>query len=332
LFLSAGSIIHTLGGEQDMRKMGGMRKITPVTFIAMSSGVFAICGIFPFAGFFSKDAILFEAFRSPNGGLILWFVGLVAAFFTSFYMFRLWYLTFWGKSRFTAPKESHGHALHESSWVMLAPLVILGILSLTGGWMGWPEALHGNDWFAHFLEPALNNVAPAVDAANAGTGSGLNVVVLSQHVVEQTTPQLERVLSGLAMLVAALGWFMADTFYRRSPELPGRIAASFGGITTLLVRKYWVDELYLATIVRPLLLGSRFVLGGVVEGAVVQGGGKLMSGSANGAGAVVRRIQSGRIRSYAGWLALGAAAVLLLSYFGFGSGAASSWVTHFKIW
>ena len=321
LFLAAGSVIHTLGGEQDMRKMGGLAKVTPVTFVTMSAGVFAICGIFPFAGFFSKDAILFEAFRSPNGGIVLWFVGLLAAFFTSFYMFRLWYLTFWGKSRFTPAEGSHGHAMHESGWMMLGPLVILGILSLVGGWMGWPEALHGSDWFGHFLQPALANQL----VVHAGNG---DVLLLSQHVEAVTTPHLERALSGLAMLVAALGWFLADTLYRRSPEMPGKIAASFGGIYSLLVHKYWVDEMYQAVIVKPLLLTSRYVLGGGVEGAVVQGSGHLASGTAKVLGEVLRRIQSGNIRSYAGWLAFGAAAMLLISYFGFGAGAQ----THFKIW
>lgn len=331
LFLAAGSVIHALGGEQDLRQMGGLRRATPITFWTMTAGVFAIAGFFPFAGFFSKDAILFEVFRSPNGGFFLWFIGIFTAFLTSFYMFRLWYLAFFGRSRAVAhtSSQAHAHAPHESSWVMLAPLVILALLSVVGGWMGWPEALRGSDWFGHFLAPALNNAAPSLNSAQ---GEGASGFILSQRVVVETSSHLERVLSGLAVLIAALGWFAADTFYRRSPELPIRLATAFSGPRSILVNKYWIDEIYQAVIVRPLLLTSRFVLGGAVEGAVVQGSGRAFSGAANGLGAVLRRIQSGNIRSYAGWLAFGAAAMLLLSYFGFGTGAVSNWGMHFKIW
>jgi NADH-quinone oxidoreductase subunit L len=211
--------------------------------------------------------------------------------------------------------------------VMLTPLVILAVLSLIGGWMGWPEALKGSDWFAHFLQPALDNARPATEAGLTN-GSGLNVFVLSQHVVAETTPHLERVLSGLAVLIAALGWFFADTLYRRSPEAAGKLATTFSGVRAILVNKYWVDEIYQAVIVRPLLLISRFVFGGAIEGAVIQGSGRAASGAAYGLGGLVRRMQSGNIRSYAGWLAMGAAAMLLISYFGFGTAAH----THFKIW
>ncbi|HVJ07046.1 MAG TPA: NADH-quinone oxidoreductase subunit L [Acidisarcina sp.] len=329
LFLAAGSVIHALGGEQDLRHMGGLRRATPVTFWTMTAGVFAISGFFPFAGFFSKDAILFETFRSPNGGILLWSIGIFTAFLTSFYMFRLWYLAFFGKSRAEhAADHGHAHTPHESSWVMLGPLVILAILSVVGGWIGWPEALRGSDWFAHFLAPALNNAPPLTGASGQAAGA----FVITQHVVAETTPHMERILSGLAVLIAALGWFVADTFYRRSPELPVKLAASFSGLRSLLVHKYWVDEIYQALIVRPLLLSSRFVLGGAVEGVVVQGGGRTAAGIAGGLGAILRRIQSGNIRSYAGWLAIGAAAMLLLSYFGFGTSAVASWGTHFKIW
>ena len=125
------------------------------------------------------------------------------------------------------------------------------------------------------------------------------------------------------MLVAALEWFTAHMFYAVNPELPGRLATSYAGIRTMLLRKYWVDEFYNAVIVQPWLFFSRYVLGSVVETGVVQGGGLVATGATLGLGGLLRRIQSGNIRSYAGWLALGAAAVLLISYFGFGFGAAS---------
>ncbi len=150
LFLAAGAVIHSLGGQQDMRAMGGLRKSVPITFWTMSAGVFAISGIPPFSGFFSKDAILYAAFLSPTAGPILWFVGLVTVLLTAFYMFRLWYLTFFGEIR---TKDAHPH---ESPWSMLTPLILLAVLAVAGGWIGIPKALGGGDQFAHFLEPVMN--------------------------------------------------------------------------------------------------------------------------------------------------------------------------------
>ena len=146
---------------------------------------------------------------------------------------------------------------------MLGPLVILALLALTGGWMGWPEALHGSNWFGHFLEPALNTVR------DAGNGT----FVSAPEVELVTGSRLELGLSGLAMLVAALGWFTAHMFYAVNPELPGKLATSYAGIRTMLLRKYWVDEFYNAVIVQPWLFCSRYLLGSVVETGVVQGGG-----------------------------------------------------------
>ncbi len=141
LFLAAGSVIHAMGGEQDMRKMGGLRKKLPITFWTMTAAVFAISGFFPFAGFFSKDAILYAAFLQGTGGKILWFVGLVTALLTAIYMFRLWYMTFFGETR------SHDAHPHEAPATMLIPLVILGALSVCGGWIGIER-------FSSYLAPA----------------------------------------------------------------------------------------------------------------------------------------------------------------------------------
>ena len=151
LFLAAGSVIHAMGGQQDMRAMGGLRKTVPITFWTMSAAVFAISGIPPFSGFFSKDAILYQAFLSPTAGPILWFVGLVTALLTAFYMFRLWYLTFFGET--AGRTDAHPH---ESPWSMLVPLILLAVLALAGGWIGIPKALGGSDQFAHFLDPVVN--------------------------------------------------------------------------------------------------------------------------------------------------------------------------------
>ncbi len=275
LFLAAGSVIHGMGGEQDMRKMGGLRKKLPVTFWTMTAGVIAIAGIFPFAGFFSKDAILYAAFQQGTAGKALWFVGLLTALLTAIYMFRLWYLTFFGESR---SPEIHAH---ESPWSMLGPLAILAVLSVVGGWIGIER-------FAAFLAP--------VDGARAIEASGANI---------------EYVLSGIAVAIALLGWYIADLLYRPKPAEPARLAAAVPAGYKLLSNKYYVDEFYGATVVKPLLAGSTYFLGWVVDKAILGGAAWLLGGIAMFCGAILQRWQSGNIRSYAAWLAAGAAALLL---------------------
>jgi NADH-quinone oxidoreductase subunit L len=277
LFLAAGSVIHGMGGVQDLRKLGGLRKHLPVTFWTMTAAVFAIAGFFPFAGFFSKDAILYAAFLQGNSGKVLWFVGLVTALLTSFYMFRLWYLTFMGKSR---SPEVHPH---ESPWSMLGPLVILALLSIGGGWIGIER-------FAAYL-------APSTGPLSLETGSA----------------HLELVLSILAVAVALLGWFIADRFYRQRPEAPARLAAAVPAGYSVLAHKYWVDEFYGAVIVKPLMAVSKFVLEWVVDVAILGGLAWLLGGIATFTGAILQRWQSGNLRSYAAWLAAGAAALLLFA-------------------
>jgi NADH-quinone oxidoreductase subunit L len=301
LFLAAGSVIHALGGEQDMRKMGGLRKKLPVTFWTMTAAVFAISGLFPFAGFFSKDAILAATFETP-GGKILWAVGLVTAGLTSFYMFRLWYMTFFGSPRYDESSGGHGehgpHSVHESPWAMLLPLVILGILSLAGGWIGWPAALGGHDWIAHFLDPVFTSVSNA------------------QLVVPSAADfRLERILAGVSMLVALFGWWLADLMYRRTPQLADSAEQKTKPLYTLIWNKYWVDEMYGAVIVRPILALSRNLLGRGVETGIIDGANTAMTATASGASSGIRRMQSGNIRSYAGWLAAGAAAVLIVALY-----------------
>jgi NADH-quinone oxidoreductase subunit L len=298
LFLAAGSVVHGLSGEQDLRKMGGLRKKLPVTFWTMTAGVIAIAGIYPFAGFFSKDAILYEAFQHGTLGKSLYFVGLVTALLTSFYMFRLWYLTFMGESRAEAaashstPHTSHSHETHEpheSPWVMLGPLVILAVLSITGGWIGIER-------FGNFLAPV---VGPAVDPALESGGKSLDIG-----------------LSVIAVLVAILGWYIAHLFYSRKNDRAAKLAASAPGVYNLLSHKYWIDELYSNMIVKPLSLASRYVLGWLGEGAIIRGSAWLLAGIATLLGELLRRWQSGNLRSYSGWLAAGAAAILFFTVVG----------------
>ncbi len=278
LFLAAGSVIHALGGEQDLRKMGGLRKKIPITFWTMTAAVFAIGGFFPFAGFFSKDAILYEAFQHGASGKFLWFIGLVTALLTSFYMFRLLYMAFAGES------HSHDAHPHESPWSMLGPLVILALLSVGGGWIGM-------DRFGAFLAPAAGALGDPAQAAGDKT--------------------LDILLSLLAVAVAFLGWFVADRFYRQKPASPAELAAALPSGYKLLANKYFVDEFYGATIVKPLLATSRYVLEWTVDVAILGGAAWLLGGIATMAGALLQRWQSGNLRSYAGWLAAGAAALLI---------------------
>jgi NADH-quinone oxidoreductase subunit L len=275
LFMAAGSVIHAIGGEQDLRKMGGLRKKLPVTFWTMTAAVLAIAGFFPFAGFFSKDAILYAAFLQGTNGKILWFVGVMTALLTSFYMFRLWYLTFMGESR---SPEVHPH---ESPWSMRGPLIILALLSIGGGWIGMER-------FGSFL-------APSVGA----------------RVTEGGSWQLEIILSIVAVLVALEGWLIADKLYRRKPARPAQWAAALPGGYKLLAGKYFVDEFYGAVVVKPLLGFSKVVLEWVVDFGILGGAAWLLGGIATFAGAILQRWQSGNLRSYAAWLAAGAAAVLL---------------------
>ncbi|MGD0630406.1 MAG: NADH-quinone oxidoreductase subunit L, partial [Terracidiphilus sp.] len=276
LFLAAGSVIHAIGDEQDMRKMGGLRKKLPITFWAMTMGVIAIAGIPPWAGFFSKDAILYSAYMYGSIGKALWFVGLVTAALTSFYMFRLWYLTFFGESR---SPDAHPH---ESPWSMLGPLILLALLSTVGGFV----AQGGR--FYMFLAPAIG----ARPEAAAGD-------------------RLEGILSIFAIAAAALGWFVAYRFYRQNPERPAELAAALPAGYKLLTNKYYVDEFYGATVVKPLLAFSTYFLGWVVDTAILGGLAWLLGGIATFCGALLQRWQSGNIRSYAAWLAAGAAALLL---------------------
>jgi NADH-quinone oxidoreductase subunit L len=275
LFLAAGSVIHAIGGEQDLRKMGGLRKNLPVTFWTMTAAVFTIAGFPPLAAFFSKDAILYATFLKGPGGMALWFVGLVTALLTSFYMFRLWYLTFMGEPR---SPEIHPH---ESPWSMLGPLVILALLSIGGGWIGIER-------FAAFLAPS--------------TGA---------RIAESSAPNLELILSLVAVAVAFVGWFIADRLYLKERAKPAQIAEALPGAYRVLVNKYYVDEIYGAAVVKPLLGFSQYVLGWAVDIGLLGGLAWLLGGIAMLSGAILQRWQSGNLRSYAAWLAAGAAAVLL---------------------
>ena len=303
LFLGAGSVIHALSGEQDMNKMGALRKRIPVTYWTMLMGVIAIAGIPPWAGFVSKDEILDQAFVSPNPvGKVVWAIGLVTAGLTSFYMFRLLFKTFWGESHVEEHghddhAHGHSHGVHESPWIMLFPLVVLAVLSFVGGWVGVPEAIGGHNEIEHFLAPVFSSVEQTA-------------------IVETANFTLERGLAVVSILTAALGFFVAFYFYVLKPGTSKAVTAKLKPIHSLLENKFYIDEIYAAFIVAPMMMVSRLMLAGLVDKGVVNGVPAATSAGVRGLGSLTRRMQSGNIRSYAGWLALGAAAVVLFMIFG----------------
>jgi NADH-quinone oxidoreductase subunit L len=298
LFLGAGSVIHALGGEQDMRHMGGLRKKIPWTFAVMTVATITIAGAPPFAGFFSKDEILWKAYSSEHGHPAYWMIGIVTAAITSFYMFRLWFLTFFGERRESArpgAAASHGHGdghgdhVHESPWVMLGPLVILAALSVVGGWVGIPHALGGHNYFEGFLGPVFGGPSEAAHAADVS---------------------MERLLTGLSVLAATFGFGLAWFLYAKRPELPERIAAQLGGLYQVVLNKYYVDEGYNAAVVKPVIEGSREVLWRGIDVGMIDDSVNAAARSTRSISGALRQMQSGNLRSYAGWVIAGAAAVL----------------------
>ncbi|HEY4959637.1 MAG TPA: NADH-quinone oxidoreductase subunit L [Terriglobales bacterium] len=310
LFLSAGAIIHGLGGQQDMRHMGGLRKYMPKTFWCMTIATFTIAGFPPLAAFFSKDEILWATWASGNH--VLWLIGLIAAAMTSFYMFRLWFMTFFGEYRgATAGESQHGHdshdahahgTPHESPMVMILPLMILAVLSFVGGWVGIPAALGGSDRFDHFLDPVFAAHSPVETKLVAPT----NEELAAHH--EETGTEL--LFMGISVSAAALGFLGAWFLYYKRTDLPAKMAAAAGGLYTFVLDKYKVDEFYGAAVIRPIVLASTNILWKGIDATLIDG---AVDESAVGARDIsdgLRHMQSGNIRSYAGWVAFGAAVVI----------------------
>jgi NADH-quinone oxidoreductase subunit L len=293
LFLAAGSVIHAMGGEQDMSRMGGLSKKIPWTFGTMLVATFAITGIPIFAGFFSKDAILFAAFQSQTGGTILYAFGLLTALLTAFYMFRLIFLTFGGKPRFD---ERRVH-VHESPWSMRGPLVILAVLSTIGGWFALPAFFQGPDYFANFLSPVFGGQESA-EAAN-----------------EAAAHHLELTLAFVAVSAAVVGLVVAYWLYLKRPEKADGLAKSLKPAYTTLLNKYYVDELYAAVVVRPLLWISTNALWKVADVALIDGAVNGIANEATALGDGVRQTQSGNTRSYAVWVVVGALVVIAVIFF-----------------
>ncbi|MBU1707302.1 NADH-quinone oxidoreductase subunit L [bacterium] len=287
LFLGSGSVIHGMSGEQDIRQMGGLKTKMPKTYWTFLVATLAIAGIPGLSGFFSKDEILWKTFEGQH--YVLWVVGVVAAFFTAFYMFRLLYLTFHGKFRGSKSQEHH---VHESPSSMTVPLIILAVLAAIGGYVGLPAALGGSNPFEHFLHPVF-----------AGSHAHL-LLGETHHGVES----IEYIVMLISVVVALLGIWLARSGYFRMASWPGKL--SKGMIYTTVLNKYYVDQIYDVGISRPAvkfsdIMAEWFDLG-VIDG--------LVNGVAAFFGWVagwLRRVQTGFVQNYA--LLMGAGIILVLA-------------------
>ncbi len=285
LFLGAGSVIHALSGEQDMRAMGGLKKYLPITFATFLIGVLAISGIPPFAGFFSKDEILASAFAHNP---VIWGLALFASLLTVFYMFRLLYLTFFGNVRASNEVMSH---IHESPRSITLPLIVLAVLSTVGGFMGVPEVLGGSHWLNNYLAPVFAQ----------------STAVVQHHHLSHST---EYALMGLVIALTIVVIILAYNRYAKKNHVPAA-DAQLSGVAKVLANKYYIDELYNAIIVKPLYWLSNlfdiFIERLGIDKLVNAFGGSVMEG-----GKVARLTQNGSIGYYIFLMVIGI--VLILTY------------------
>jgi NADH-quinone oxidoreductase subunit L len=283
MFLGSGSVIHAMHEEQDIRKMGGLKKHLPWTHFTFLMGWLAIIGMPPFAGFFSKDEILWMAFHSPMGHPLLWAAGVLGAIMTAFYMTRLMALTFWGESR--VPKSVHPH---ESPMIMLIPLVVLAALSVSGGWVGIPHVIgavlpgHPGNLLEHWLQPRITAI-PGLGHAEAS---------------------LEWTLMGASVLLAVISASVAYYFYCKAPEMPRKIANKLGSFYDLVLNKYYVDEIYFGKIINPLVNVSRNIWF-YIDVNFIDKTTYVVADLVKGTGAFVKSTQTGNMQMYAMYIAVG---------------------------
>jgi len=342
LFLGSGSVIHGMHHEQDMRRMGGLGKYMPITWLTMCAGWLAICGIPIWAGFFSKDEILWKTWSASSPGIppgfnkALWFVGAVTALLTAIYMTRLMVMTFWGEERFREKHVEHthdhgheAHEPHESPLSMTIPLIVLALLSTFGGLVGVPYALssltggHPENYFEQTLEPVVNAMPehpesaiegpsplhwlstppqpvdgkPAVEVAKTDHGEA---IPSAEEISQERTFALISVL--IALTGISIGWFM----FQQQPlrQMP-----------RLLENKYYVDELYDATIIQPILVSSREGLWKIFDLGVIDGLIHALGGTVIRFGKTFRYMQIGFVRAYAAIILTGA--IIIIGYFAY---------------
>jgi NADH-quinone oxidoreductase subunit L len=296
--------------EQDMRRMGGLRKYMPITFATMVTGWLAISGVPIFAGFFSKDEILWKTWSAAGLGSfskVLWAIGAITALLTAIYMTRLMVMTFWGEERFRETPSGHpeheehdGHHRpvepHESPWVMTLPLIVLAVLSTVGGFIGIPYALANRDInvIEHTLEPVVAR-APGIE-----TGDQTD---------EHSEVSAERALTAVSVVIALLGIGLGWVLFRRRPLLE---------MPRLLENKYYVDEIYDAALIRPIETVSREGLWKIIDVGVIDGLLHSIGEAVTELGRLARYLQAGFVRGYAAIILTGALILIgLFAYFGF---------------
>ncbi len=288
MFLGSGSVIHAMHEEQDIRKMGGLKKHMPVTHWTFVAGWLAIIGTPLFSGFMSKDEILWMSWHSPLGSWYLWLMGVAGAGMTAFYMTRLMALTFWGESR--VPSDVHPH---ESPTSMTLPLIVLGVLSVFGGFLGIPHVLgkilpgHPPNFFEHWLDPRLANI-PGLAQANI---------------------TMEWIGIAISVTTAAVGAILAYRFYIIRKDLPEKVTSKIKGLYELVYNKYWVDEFYFGRIINPIVEMSKG-LWMYIDVNFIDKITYWTSDMVKGAGSSVRSMQSGNIQQYALLILLGVVVVI----------------------
>ena len=279
LFLCAGSVIHALGGEQDMNKMGGLRHKLPITFVTMVIATLAIAAVPPFSGYFSKDLILEAAYASGHSSL--WMLGVITAGLTSLYMFRLIFMTFFGNSRVDSEVEHH---IHESPAVMTIPLIVLAILATIGGWVNLPDGWLWGNAFVRFLAPAVGTFKPIVEASS--------------------------IITSLPLIASIIGIALAWVLYIQLPGIPFLLAWRLKAPYDLLLNKYYIDELYNFFVTRPLFWVSQNVLNRAIDSFVIDGAAEGAGLAVETGGQVARRAETGNVQHYALVYLLGALGIV----------------------
>jgi NADH-quinone oxidoreductase subunit L len=333
MFLGSGAVIHALHGEQDIRRMGGLRKELPITYWTFLIGALAIAGVPFLSGFFSKDEILFRTFAS--GHKVLWAIGALTSLLTAIYMFRLIFLTFHGER---AKADAHGHGahgqddqahghgqahgahghLHDAPPAMAIALIVLALGSVLAGYVGVPHAVGGNNEIETFLHPAFHPTAHArvqathetapTPAPIAGAGGhGEAATAGESHAADES---LERTLMGVSSVLALTGIGIAAFIFLKNKRIADGLAASLSGVYRALLNKYWIDELYDTVIVHPIRRVSEGMLWKVVDVGIIDGAVNGTGYVVRGSSAVLRLFQTGSIRTYAASLFLGVVVVL----------------------
>jgi len=339
LFLGSGAVIHALHGEQDIRNMGGLKAGLPITYWTFLIGSLAIAGVPGLAGFFSKDEILFETFA--HGHTILWTIGIITSLLTATYMFRLVFLTFHGERRHEAPapehaeeeeptahlshqpatdpshpshrpapvdSHSHGNHLHDAPSAMALALVVLAVGSVLAGYIGIPGALGGHNALGSWLAPSFSARSVTTLAAGQVAEAGQEGATGAE-----VGGGLELSLMVVSSIVALVGIGLAAFIWLKRREIADRVAATFPGIYRLLLNKYYVDEIYDTTIVQPIRIVSQDGLWRGVDVHIIDGAVNGTASIVDGSSSLLRRLQSGSVRAYAGSLLVGV--VLILGYY-----------------